>query len=70
MAPQPRDEIQGKKRKPIFFFTHLIDDAALLFICATTGVPALAAVELSSEGVATAGPRTPRAPSVVAMVGL
>ena len=51
---------------------HLIDDDEALFIF-STGVPALAAVELSEGPAAPAlqgAPRTPRAPSVVAMVPL
>ena len=55
-----------------FFSPHLIDDDAALLIF-STGVPALAAVELSEGAAARSlqgAPRTPRAPSVVAMVAL
>lgn len=54
------------------FSPHLIDDDAALLIF-STGVPALAAVELSEGAAARSlqgAPRTPRAPSVVAMVAL
>ena len=56
-----------------FSSSHLIDDAGEAFLIFSTGVPALAAVELSEGAAARSqqgAPRTPRAPSVVAMVAL